>query len=73
MLLGLKSRFIVLSTGYAAAVAFVAADVSRLNRNQVRSLILPMSPPFLLCPPVSKIVLEAGLSLQVIFLKADPE
>jgi hypothetical protein len=30
----------------------------------VRSLILPMSPPFLLCPPVSKMVLEAGSSLQ---------
>lgn len=30
----------------------------------VRSLILPMSPPFLLCPPVSKMVLDAGCSLQ---------
>jgi len=30
----------------------------------VRSLLLPMSPPFLLCPPVSKTVLEAGASLQ---------
>lgn len=65
VLSGPKSHCIVLLTGYLLFQCVDFFPGTDFSRNQIRSIMLPMSPPFLLFPPVSKTVLAGGSSLQV--------